>query len=148
MLLNKVDVDRFAASHNERVVSAVIQFLEIFHCCHNLRKALVQRREDRLEEARVAAEEASRKLHRVGYRHEERVGTYREHIDSIPDEPDLPRDVVGVCPRCGHALRGEALGSCEARATGRVFYAMCSKCIYYSEVFQIGKNKYKEVEGG
>lgn len=55
--------------------------------------------------------------------------------------------VIGTCPRCEGQLLGGALPSCETRDTGRLFYAECDSCKYYTETRRI-RGKIVETEGG
>jgi len=55
--------------------------------------------------------------------------------------------VVGMCPRCGHTVRGKPTRACKEKKQGRHFYKECVNCTYYSEIFK-QRNKYIEREGG
>jgi hypothetical protein len=149
MLIKGVDLGKYIESHDPRVVSSFVQFLDVFDCCRNLRKYLKELEADRLDVAREEAEmlRNSRKEH-LGYDREGRRGTHKEHIDAISVDPRPPDTIVGVCHKCQSVVRGEPIKGCETEKTGRVFYGMCDRCTYYFEVFKIGRNKYKEVEGG
>lgn len=54
--------------------------------------------------------------------------------------------VIGKCPKCGGWVRGQPVGSCSAKKTGRHFYRECESCNYYAEIFKV-RNKFREVEG-
>lgn len=59
--------------------------------------------------------------------------------------------VVDVCPNCGSVMKGEPMRSCERLKTGRNWYAECSSCDYYYEIFYKkirNKERYKKIEGG
>lgn len=59
--------------------------------------------------------------------------------------------VVDVCPKCGGIMKGEPMRSCERVKTGRNWYAECSSCNYYYEIFYKkirNKERYTKIEGG
>jgi len=152
MLIKGVDLDKYCAAFSEGTIGAFIQFLDVFDCCRNLRKYLKERRESGLVEAAEVSVEQSKDCISVfsGFKKIiERAATRTEHERAIADaEPPPPRTVIGVCKRCEGTLVGEPAPPCETAESKRVYYKECRRCTYYSEVFKIGKNNYKEVEGG
>jgi len=70
----------------------------------------------------------------------------------VTKQTELPelRVVVGTCPDCGNALKGEPINMCsKMRAKhGRVvFYKECVACKYFSETW-LKRDRYVEIERG
>ena len=147
MDISKEQFENYLAGHDNDSVVSARQILKFFGCCPELHDKLLERENDRIEESRVMAE-------RFAY------GETREYVDpgrkSQPERKEreseprkLPAAVIGFCPQCNSALHGEPIPSCERSKTGRTFYAECSACTYYYEIFQHKRTKkYRREEGG
>lgn len=141
-MLNKIT--RFFNGFDPSVREGVRQALEYFGCCSHILGPLNRLEEERLEEARIAAEERGRK--RVIRKKTADEAAPRGCKKSVAELPKLTI-VVGLCPRCGELVRGEPVRECASRGNGRHFYKECSSCSYYAEIFKV-RHKFKEVEGG
>lgn len=141
MEVHMLNTKRYFESFDYSVTEGVRQVLEHFGCCSEILSHLDTIAKERLEEAREEAERLDRR--------------FRREVSSRPGRPRAvaPKDpaalelVVGLCPKCGKQLMGLSMPSCERKDTGRTFYAECSSCPYYYEVFRKGK-KYEIIEGG
>jgi hypothetical protein len=135
------ELDKYMGAFDPLVPPSVLQFLQHFKCCDDLQTALEKWQEDNLEEKRVAAEAH---LHaKKDYEDYVRGGKAEEKNYTVT----RPQTIIGFCPKCNSKLMGEPVPGCESKKSGRHFYAECSACNYYYEIFKI-RNKYKKSEGG
>jgi hypothetical protein len=119
--------------------------MQWFGCCGELTKVLEQWEADDLEKRRIAAEEHLKNFKKAAKKHHDRIrggkGTEEDYA------LHRPATVIGFCPKCNSQLRGEPLPECETKKSGRYFYAECSACTYYYEIFKKRK-KFTKTEGG
>jgi hypothetical protein len=137
MLVNDVDIKKYAASFDQPVVQSVFQFLETFKCCDQLT--------DALKLLTVEAEELKRE---VAESFSSRSKGEAQKNTHTPKQRPL-ETVVGMCPTCSGIMRGEPSPGCDREKSGRIFYTECGTCTYYYEIFQNKRTKkYKKIEGG
>lgn len=137
MLINGIDIEKFSASFEWEVMESVIQYLEVYGCCIELLVGLKFLKQQRLDRTMKEAERDRRR----------RAVKPRGKLTATPVLPALvtPTD---FCPRCEAVMMGEQLPSCERADTGRAFYAECSACPYYYEMFlDKDTEDYKKIEG-
>jgi len=160
MLVNGKNLKEYVSGHGFDSAKIVRQYLRWFDCCPALREALDELYEEHLEAQRILAERRrfspEGEAERVKRLHEEAKGVKAKHKTGVSEkkkskvtyaEPRVPETVIDFCPRCGSVVRGEPVPGCEKEASGRAFYAECSACTYYYEIFEKGK-RHRKVEGG
>jgi len=149
--INEANVLRYIRSFDKRVIPYVIQILEVFKCCDDLREILDKSDKARREQLRIAAEEAgvmnfkARGGLRPGRKEKKKE---EEPVKKVRSLPQLTI-VIDVCKHCGSKVMGEPIPNCEKQRSGRVFYAECSACKYYYEMFKNNRTgKVTKIEGG
>ena len=150
--VNKINVFNYVQSHHHDVVQGVIQFLETFNCdCNDLLETLVGIEEERTDgNVKKAERMGTGKISREE-RAEIRKKKLREIENKMKSErKDLPplHLATGVCPKCDSVMYGEPQRFCTKIVKGPVFYAECSVCPYYYEMWRNNKTgNSKIVEG-
>jgi hypothetical protein len=138
-----LDFSKYCDSFDRKVVEGIAQFLEVFGDCNGLQGKLKKRLEFHMEEDRNAAITGRKSIDEMLAK----KGCSEKKPQPQIQEPEIPRMVVGFCPRCGKRVVGGPVKKCEYERTRRYFYKECTSCTYYSEIFH-RRNIFTEVEGG
>lgn len=138
-----IDIFDYCESHDINILEGVLQFLEVFDCCEELKIAVTAylkhnkryiQQQDRITAYRIEQEKEYLKQERM-----------TDEDGAYPGEPPEP-PVIGFCPDCGGLLGGLFISPCETKKTGRYFYRECSECSHFVEMLKHG-DKYTEVKG-
>jgi hypothetical protein len=122
IMWNGVDLQLYVRSHTPKCLQSVHQFLQLFKWDKNALEALEYLL---ATDYKVVSENVvtAERTHRHG-----KERTY-------PEEYTI-NIRIGICPKCGSALLGDPIPSCERSKTGRVFWTECSSCTYHKELFE------------
>ena len=152
----KDNVFEYTQGIDENVLSVALGLLRVFGCCPKLLEVLESIEEEHYEEMRIVAEALAISKRQQDETAEKKKKLMQHHPRVKPSKPVKSKIkelhklqvVIGFCPKCGSKVVGEPMPTCESEKTKRTFYKECVSCDYFSEIFQVKGNRYKEVEGG
>ena len=131
--LAKEIVEVYSSKH----LYSVIQWMEFGECCPEIVVFLKKRIETQTIEYTVEErKEQEKTLEKRALRDEKVSESRKMNHRMIP--------LLAICPDCRDPMQGFIHPHCEMVKTGRFFYAECTKCAYYNEIF-LDMDKIKEI---
>lgn len=170
--MKKQKIKEYCESFDPTHLYTVIQFFEWFECCEDLIDEIQAFLNTKVKEIAHIKRRARHQFERAGLPlvSDAERETYlkapcideadaadvglmpgREEGEILHErlqEPQTLTVVVGFCPKCSSTMVGGPMPTCESDETGRTFYAECTACTYYTEIFKGRKGRYIEIKGG
>lgn len=175
--MNVSDIEKkkfinYLSGFNPTHLYTVLQILTRYQCCEEIIEPIQQYLQDQINEIAKIKRRARQQFERAGmplvtdeerevYRRapclDEETADHRvmepgqlEHeiIHERIQEPQTLNVVVGFCPKCNSPMVGNPIPPCESDESGRHFYAECTTCSFYKEIFKGRKERYTEKTNG